>query len=133
VGRIVRGIEAAGLLNRGAADPGEVDAFVDRLAAGQLSFATQALASVLAIDASTAERIVSDRGGEALAATLKALGMSRASASKTIDLVVQADNSPIDANRNTEELFYVFDSLSVNKALVLLTYWDWSTRRNKAA
>jgi hypothetical protein len=91
----------------------------------------QSLSSLLAIDPGTAERIVTDRSGEALAAALKALGMTRADASKTIELLVKAEHAPITSDRNTQELHYVFDSLSMNKARVLLTYWDWSVRRRK--
>ncbi len=131
VGKIVRSIEAVGLLNRGAAEAGEVDTFVELLAAGQITFAVQSLSSLLAIDPGTAERIVTDRSGEALAAALKALGMTRADASKTIELLVKAEHAPITSDRNTQELHYVFDSLSMNKARVLLTYWDWSVRRRK--
>jgi uncharacterized protein (DUF2336 family) len=132
VGKIVRSIEKAGLVSRGAIDAVEVESFVELLAAGQIGFAVQALSGLLAVDPATAERIVVDRSGEALAAALKALGMTRAAAAKTIDLLVQAEHAPLRSDRNTQELYYVFDSLSMNKACVLLTYWDWATRRRKS-
>jgi len=132
VGKIVRSIEKVGLVSQGTVEAGEVESFVELLAAGQVGFAVKSLAGLLAIDPRTAERIVVDRNGEALTAALKALGMTRAGAAKTISLLVQAEHAPLRADRNTQELYYVFDSLSMNKARVLLTYWDWSTRRSKS-
>jgi hypothetical protein len=33
----------------------------------------------------------------------------------------------LDSTRDPEELQSLFDSLSFNKARILLTYWDWAT------
>ena len=66
----------------------------------------------------TGIRIAEDAGGEALTVALKAAGLTRA---QFADIV--AKRADADALRA------IFDSLSFNKARVLLTYWDWAVKR----
>jgi hypothetical protein len=40
------------------------------------------------------------------------------------------ENAIIRPGRVIEELQNVFDSLSFNKARILLTYWDWYVRKS---
>jgi hypothetical protein len=42
---------------------------------------------------------------------------------------LRAGSSLLRARRAPEELKTLFDSLSFNKARVLLLYWDWRTRQ----
>ncbi len=63
-------------------------------------------------------RIAEDQGGEALTVALKAAGLTRAQFA-----------SVVDKRHDAEALKAIFDTLSFNKARVLLTYWDWAARR----
>jgi uncharacterized protein (DUF2336 family) len=66
----------------------------------------------------TGARIADDAGGEALTVALKAAGLTRAQFAGIIDRRPEA-----------EALKAIFETLSFNKARVLLTYWDWAARR----
>lgn len=63
-------------------------------------------------------RIAEDQGGEALTVALKAAGLTRAQFAGVVD-----------KRQDAEALKTIFDTLSFNKARVLLTYWDWAARR----
>jgi hypothetical protein len=63
-------------------------------------------------------RIAEDQGGEALTVALKAAGLTRAQFAGVVD-----------KRHDAEALKAIFDTLSFNKARVLLTYWDWAARR----
>jgi hypothetical protein len=63
-------------------------------------------------------RIAEDQGGEALTVALKAAGLTRAQFAGVVD-----------KRQDAEALKAIFDTLSFNKARVLLTYWDWAARR----
>lgn len=66
----------------------------------------------------TGARIADDAGGEALTVALKAAGLTRAQFAGIVD-----------KRPDAEALKSIFDTLSFNKARVLLTYWDWAARR----
>jgi hypothetical protein len=57
-------------------------------------------------------------------ALLKSIGFPR---SQIEGLVESLKGSLLDDARSTAELQSLFDSLSFNKARILLTYWDWSS------
>jgi hypothetical protein len=90
------------------------------LLAGDHIEAEKQLAGLLALDPLTAKRILADQGGEPLTVALKALGATRA----RFEEVLSALNG-----QNAGALQSFFDSLSFNKARVLLTYWDWAVSR----
>ena len=47
-----------------------------------------------------------------------------------VDLFKASDFGILDAARSTAELQNIFDSMSFNKARVLLTYWDWAVMKS---
>ncbi len=113
-------------------DQSEANAFPDpelvmqalQLAAeDNLEEASAQLAECAKIDQITAARILTDNQGDPLAALLKAVGIPRSVASK---ILADAVTTILDPARDPEELQALFDSLSFNKARILLTYWDWS-------
>ncbi len=106
------------------------DAVISRLRNGKLDDAASILGEMADIQAETAARIIADRQGEPLAVVLKALGINRAKFAEIIELLKQPDCGIIDGDRSTSELQGVFDSLSFNKARVLLTYWDWAMMKS---
>jgi uncharacterized protein (DUF2336 family) len=94
---------------------------------GQLDEAAEILGAAAQINPATALRIMSDRQGEPLAALFKAVGITRAAANEILHGLKNSVSGLIDPARDPDELQGSFDSLSFNKARILLTYWDWAT------
>jgi hypothetical protein len=65
-----------------------------------------------------------------MAVILKALGYPRGQLSDAMLKLGSGENAIIRPGRVIEELQNVFDSLSFNKARILLTYWDWYVRQS---
>lgn len=112
----------------GVAPPAEVEAALGPLLAGRADEAARRLALLAGIDAATVERIFADEHGEALVVLLKALGLSRSRFDDALDQI-RAATGLLRPDRPQVELKAVFDGLSFTKARVLLTYWDWFTRK----
>ena len=131
LGRILAIGLAAGetpLPPEGGAPLGEVDAALEALLAGRQPEAASRFASLAGITPDTVARIFADSDGEALVVLLKALGLSRSRIDDALDRI-RAGTGLIREGRVQEELKAMFDALSFTKARVLLTYWDWFTRR----
>ena len=111
-------------------DREQIEAFIEFLKAGKLSEATNLLAEIAAIQPDNAARIISDAMGEPLSIALKAIGTNRARFGEIIEILKNSDFGIIAAQRNTAELQNIFDSMSFNKARVLLTYWDWAVLKS---
>jgi uncharacterized protein (DUF2336 family) len=94
---------------------------------GQLDEAAAILGAAAQINPATAARILADRQGEPLAALFKAVGITRAAANEILHGLKNSISGLIDPERDPDELQGLFDSLSFNKARILLTYWDWAT------
>jgi hypothetical protein len=108
----------------------DIEAFVALLMSGKLPEAAEKLAEIGGIHLESALRIVSDRDGEPLTIMLKAMGTNRARFSEMVDQLKSSDFGIIRGDRDIEELKNVFDSMSFNKARVLLTYWDWAVLKS---
>ena len=89
-----------------------------RLADAAPDEAGEIYAKLTHVSAQTGTRIAEDAGGEALTVALKAAGLTR---SQFADIVAKRTDA--------EALQAIFDTLSFNKARVLLTYWDWAVKR----
>lgn len=111
-------------------DREQIESFVEFLNAGKLPDATNCLAEIAAIQPDNAARIIADANGEPLTIALKAIGTSRVRFGEIIDILKASDFSIIASGRNTVELQSIFDSMSFNKARVLLTYWDWAVMKS---
>ena len=96
----------------------------------RLDEGAQVLAEAAGISRDTALRIFADREGEPMAVILKALGYPRGQLSEAMLNLGSGENAIIRPGRVIEELQNVFDSLSFNKARILLTYWDWYVRQS---
>jgi uncharacterized protein (DUF2336 family) len=105
-------------------DPERIKSALQLAAEGKQDEAAAVLAECAKIDVLTAERILSDKQGDPLAAYLKATGVPRSVAEEILN---QAVTTILDCTRDPEELQSMFASLSFNKARILLTYWDWAT------
>lgn len=131
LGRILAiGMAAGGtpLPPDGTAPLGDVEGALEALLAGQRPDSASRFASLAGITQDTVERIFADSDGEALVVLLKALGLGRSRIDDALDRI-RAGTSLIREGRPQEELKAMFDALSFTKARVLLTYWDWFTRR----
>ena len=111
-------------------DREQIEALIEFLKAGNLSEATNLLAEIAAIQPDNAARIISDAMGEPLSIALKAIGTNRARFGEIIEILKNSDFGIIAAERSTVELQNIFDSMSFNKARVLLTYWDWAVLKS---
>jgi uncharacterized protein (DUF2336 family) len=105
----------------------KIVAALDLAADGDVDGASAALGEYANINAATVARILSDKQGEPLAALLKVAGVPRGLVTEIFDKLQQSASGLIDPAREVEELQSTFDSLSFNKARILLTYWDWAT------
>ncbi|MCB1431109.1 MAG: DUF2336 domain-containing protein, partial [Alphaproteobacteria bacterium] len=106
-----------------------VDAAIQSAVQFRLEEAAQQLAEIGSIGKETALRILSDREGEPIAVLLKALGYPRSRFEEVLDNLRGPDAGILRPDRKPDELQAVFDSLSFNKARILLTYWDWFVRK----
>jgi uncharacterized protein (DUF2336 family) len=98
---------------------------IDTAFRGHIEQAAELLALAAGIDPATAQRILSDREGEALAVALKAAGLQRGKLPDALAALKSPDSGVLRPDRNVSELESIFDTLSFNKARILLTYWDW--------
>lgn len=105
-------------------DPEDVIASLHLASEGKIDEAAERLAHCAKIDAATAIRVLEDQQGDSLAALLKAVGVPRNTAA---EILTHAVTTILDSTRDPEELQSLFDSLSFNKARILLTYWDWAS------
>ncbi len=108
----------------------QIEAFVELLNAGKFPDATSLLAEIAGIHTDNAARIIADANGEPLAIALKAIGTNRVRFGEFIEILKASDYGIIASTRSAAELQNIFDSLSFNKARVLLTYWDWAVLKS---
>jgi hypothetical protein len=106
-----------------------IDAAIDEAVAFRLEEAAQKLSDIGGVCKDTALRVLSDREGEPIAVLLKAMGYPRTLLVEVIERLRQPDTGLLRSDRDPEELQSIFDSLSFNKARILLTYWDWYVRK----
>jgi hypothetical protein len=107
-----------------------IDQLISFVVSGDVAKASQLLAELAAVTENNAARIISDSDGEPLAAALKALGVSRGRFQDIIDMCRLSPACALRQDRKVEELQSLFDTLSFNKARVLLTYWNWATSQS---
>jgi hypothetical protein len=108
----------------------KVEALVVSLTKGEIDRAVAELSEMAKICETNARRIIADEHGEPLTIALKVLGYPRAKFTDAIAALQQSPSSNLRGDRNPAELQSIFDSMSFNKARVLLTYWDWSAQKS---
>jgi hypothetical protein len=111
-------------------DRAKIDEFVELVAGGDRQMAAGRLAELAGISEANANRIIADREGEPITVVLKTLGVSRARFAEIIDILRQEPQPVLPSDRNISDLQSIFDSLSFNKARMLLTYWDWASQHS---
>ncbi len=109
--------------NQSFPEPDLIHQALNLVTEGRLEEGAKLFGECAQINAATAQKILGDHQGDSLAATLKAMGVPRQIAAEILNVAV---TTILDQSRDPEELQSMFDSLSFNKARILLTYWDWS-------
>ncbi|MFO0992431.1 MAG: DUF2336 domain-containing protein [Hyphomicrobiales bacterium] len=104
----------------------KVEDFIDLLEAGREEEAVRLVCEIGNISEATARRIMADQQGEPLAVMLKALGLPRGRLSGVLERLQVCSPPRIAYDRPLGELQAIFDTLSLTKTRVLLTYWDWA-------
>jgi len=107
-----------------------LESAIDTAAQGKLEDAAQSLADIGGVCQDTAIRILSDPNGEPVTVLLKALGFARAKFAGAMEGLQRSGCQTLRPERNVTELESLFDTLSFNKARILLTYWDWFVQKS---
>ena len=103
----------------------KIEAFIASLIDDTGADPAAELSELAGIDPGTASRIIADKHGDPLAIAFKALGLQRARFAEVLE-ILRSSSGRVHLECSSEELQNLFDSLSFNKARVLLTYWDWA-------
>ncbi|MFT3672725.1 DUF2336 domain-containing protein [Aestuariivirga sp.] len=110
--------------------PGDVMEYLELACRGRSETAAIKLGDALRVDSMAIHRILLDRQGEALVVMLKAAGFPRANVGDLLPALKKGEVPLLDGERDVSELQSMFDTLSLNKARILLTYWDWAVRKS---
>ena len=107
-----------------------LESVVDGAAEGKVDAAAQILADIGGVCQETALRILADPHGEPVTVILKALGYPRGKFAEAMERFRHPECQLLRTDRNIAELESLFDTLSFNKARILLTYWDWFVQKS---
>jgi uncharacterized protein (DUF2336 family) len=110
-------------------DPAQISEALQFLGEGKSESAYGRLAELCRTSEATIARICEDSSGEPLVAMLKILGIPRTQLSGVLQALQRSEHGVISPSRELDELQSIFDTLSNNKARILLTYWDWATQK----
>jgi uncharacterized protein (DUF2336 family) len=109
----------------------KIEELVELLESGEEERATRLVCEIGNISEATARRILADRQGEPLAVLLKALGLPRSRFQGILERLQVCSPPRIAGDRVIGELQAIFDTLSLTKTRVLLTYWDWAAQTSE--
>jgi uncharacterized protein (DUF2336 family) len=109
---------------------GETTEILNAACQGRIESSAQKLSVALNVDPGTVERIFLDKEGDAMIVLLKAAGYPRSSVGDLLHGLKRGATPLITPERDVDELASMFDTLSINKARILLTYWDWAVRKS---
>ncbi len=107
-------------------DPERIKEALQMADDGKIDDAAVIIGECAQINPATAARILADKQGDPLAALFKAIGIPRSTMADILRGLMSSSSGIIDPARDPDELQSLFDSLSFNKARILLTYWDWA-------
>lgn len=106
----------------------KVEELIDLIEAGDEQGAIRLVCEIGSISETTTRRILADRQGEPLVVLLKALGLPRGRLQGVLERLQVCSPPRISGDRVLGELQAIFDTLSLTKTRVLLTYWDWAAQ-----
>lgn len=99
---------------------------LERAARGHIDIAAEELSAIMQLTPATVARILGDIQGEAIVVMLKAAVYPRNSLAGLLKRLQEAELPLISRERDISDLQSMFETLSFNKARILLTYWDWA-------
>lgn len=99
---------------------------LERAARGHIEIAAEELSLLMKVSTATMTRILGDLQGDALVIMLKAAGYPRSAVTGLLKHMQDADMPLVTRDRDISELQTMFETMSFNKARILLTYWDWA-------
>lgn len=99
---------------------------LERAARGHIEVAAEELSVLMQLSSATMTRILGDLQGDAIVVMLKAAGYPRSSVTGLLKRMQDADLPLVTRERDVTELQTMFETMSFNKARILLTYWDWA-------
>ncbi len=99
---------------------------LERAARGHVEVASEELSQIMQVNPATMTRILSDLQGDAIVIMLKAAGYPRSAVAGLLKRMQDADLPLVTRERDVAELQIMFETMSFNKARILLTYWDWA-------
>jgi uncharacterized protein (DUF2336 family) len=99
---------------------------LERAARGQIDIAAEELSGTMQLSTATIQKILSDLQGDALVILLKAAGYPRSAVAGLLKRMQDAELPLVARDREINDLQTMFETLSFNKARILLTYWDWA-------
>jgi hypothetical protein len=99
---------------------------LERAARGHIDVAAEELSGTMQLSTATIQKILSDLQGDALVVLLKAAGYPRSAVAGLLKRMQDAEMPLVARDRDVNDLQTMFETLSFNKARILLTYWDWA-------
>jgi uncharacterized protein (DUF2336 family) len=99
---------------------------LERAARGHIDIAAEELSQIMQVSVATTTRILGDLQGDAIVVMLKAAAYPRGAVSGLLKRMQDADLPLVTRERDVSELQTMFETMSFNKARILLTYWDWA-------
>ncbi len=102
-----------------------IEAMIDTLAQGDVETAAMTLVRLLGLHENTARWALTDPSGEPLVVVLRVLGYVRNTFMHAVTRLLSSPALSLSRHRKAEDLRGLFDLLSVNKARLMLLYWDW--------
>ncbi len=99
---------------------------LERAARGQIEVAAEELSVLMQVSTATMTRILGDLQGDAIVVMLKAAAYPRSSVTGLLKRMQEAELPLVTRERDIAELQTMFETMSFNKARILLTYWDWA-------
>ena len=110
-------------------DQGDIDIALDELDSGDACDALDALAAGAYLRAETIAQIFDDHGGEAIGVFCKATGFGRERFMRLRSILNNRRGDLWDEGEAANDaVMLVYDSLSTDKADLILRYWDRATR-----
>lgn len=110
-------------------DRADIDRALDDLHTGDANEALDALAGGSHLKAETIAQIFDDRGGEAIGVFCKAVGFGRERFMRLRSILAERKGEDLDDGEAINDaVSMVHDTLSTDKADLILRYWDRATR-----
>jgi uncharacterized protein (DUF2336 family) len=110
-------------------DRSQIDRALDELETGDANNALDTLSDGAHLKAETIAQIFDDNGGEAIGVFCKAIGFGRERFVRLRSILIERRGGTFDVREAiNDNVSYVHDTLSTDKADLILRYWDRATR-----